>query len=79
MASSFLSRDRGATGAQHGRRNRSDIMHVDDAIISRKSIRRFLPAPVPQDTAEHAFTTTREPARRVTAFAGFDDPRGAAR
>lgn len=54
-------------------------MHVDDAIISRKSIRRFLPAPVPQDTAEHAFTTTREPARRVTAFAGFDDPRGAAR
>jgi len=28
-------------------------MHVDDAITSRKSIRRFLPTPVPRETVEH--------------------------
>ncbi|APX92605.1 nitroreductase [Halomonas sp. 1513] len=28
-------------------------MHVDDAILSRRSIRRFLPTPVPRETLEH--------------------------
>jgi nitroreductase len=28
-------------------------MHVDDAITSRKSIRRFLPTPAPRETVEH--------------------------
>ena len=28
-------------------------MHVDDAIRSRKSVRRFLPTPVPAQTVRH--------------------------
>ncbi|MDR5904170.1 nitroreductase [Franzmannia qiaohouensis] len=28
-------------------------MHVDDAILSRRSVRRFLPTPVPRETLQH--------------------------
>ena len=37
-------------------------MHVDDAIRSRKSVRRFLPTPVPQDVVRHILeVSTRAP------------------
>ena len=35
-------------------------MHVDDAILSRRSVRRFLPTPVPRETLEHLLHVARQ-------------------
>ncbi|EWG97913.1 nitroreductase [Halomonas sp. BC04] len=35
-------------------------MHVDDAILSRRSVRRFLPIPVPRETLEHLLHVARQ-------------------
>jgi nitroreductase len=47
------SRNHREPGTRPGHRNRPATMHVDDAITSRRSIRRFLPTPVPLETVEH--------------------------